>query len=456
MKRYVGDQVMLPSGFASQVGIDVEDGTIVAVTPSLDEASSHGRERLAGIVIPGLPNLHSHTFQRGMAGLAETRGPASDSFWTWRQVMYHFLAELTPEDVEAIAAMAFLEMLERGFTSVAEFHYLHHDRGGVPYANIAEHGEAIARAAHATGIGLTLLPVLYTHGNFGGAEPNPGQRRFLNQFDDFVRLVEGAKSAIARLPDAKLGVAPHSLRAVSPDDLTAASTLVPDGPVHLHIAEQVKEVDDCLAWSGKRPVEWLFANQAVDARWCLIHATHLTDAETDLIAASGAVVGLCPLTESNLGDGIFPGERFVHGGGRFGVGTDSNIEISAPGELKTFEYSQRLLHRRRNVLPSREGESTGELLYQKALAGGAQALGRRIGAISVGSRADWVVLNSSHPDLIAGDGHRWLDSYLFVAGHSLIEHVYAGGVPVVTAGRHHARDEIVPSYVQSIRRLAAK
>src|SRR5690606_11701310 len=290
----------------------------------------------------GLPNLHSHTFQRGMAGLAETRGPSGDSFWTWRQVMYGFLGALTPEDVEAVAAYAFLEMLEGGFTAVAEFHYLHHGPDGAPYANLAEHCERIAAAAETTGIGLTLLPVFYAQGGFGAQPANEGQRRLLNDPERFAQLLEGARKAVASLPDARVGIAPHSLRAVTPESLAAVLPLAEGGPVHIHIAEQVKEVEDCLAWSGRRPVEWLLDNAPVDGRWCLIHATHLTDAEVGGIARSGAVAGLCPITEANLGDGIFAGVEFAGQGGLYGVGSDSNIEITAPGELRQLEYSQRL------------------------------------------------------------------------------------------------------------------
>jgi formiminoglutamate deiminase len=452
MRRLILDHALLAHGWARNVGLDIEGGTIVAVYP---DASTEGRERVAGIALPGLPNLHSHTFQRGMAGLAETRGPEGDSFWTWRQVMYRFLGSLTPDDVEAIAAFAMMEMLEGGFTALAEFHYLHHDAQGRPYPDIAELSGRIAAAAQETGMGLTLLPVFYAQGGFGGAAPAEGQRRFINDVESYTRLLEGTHKAIAGLDDAVVGIAPHSLRAVTPESLNEIVEMAGEGPIHIHIAEQVKEVEDCLAWSGQRPVAWLLDHAPVDRRWCLIHATHLDPQEVKGIAASGAVAGLCPITEANLGDGIFEGVDYLANCGRFGVGSDSNIEISAPGELKQFEYSQRLKHRARNVLAEHEGQSTGRSLYGKAMAGGAQALGRKIGAILEGHRADFVVLDADHPDLACVSGDRWIDSYVFVAGKAAIDAVFVAGKPVVRSGRHVNRDAIRNRYARSMARILA-
>jgi formimidoylglutamate deiminase len=452
MRRLILDQALLPGGWAMNVALDIEGGTIAAVHSG---ASAEGRERIAGVTLPGLPNLHSHTFQRGMAGLAETRGPEGDSFWTWRQVMYRFLGKLTPDDVEAVAAFAMMEMLEGGFTALAEFHYLHHDADGRSYGDIAELSGRIAAAAQETGMGLTLLPVFYAQGGFGGAAPTEGQRRFINDVESYTRLLEGARKAVAGLDDAVVGIAPHSLRAVTPESLGEVVAMAGERPVHIHIAEQVKEVEDCLAWSGQRPVAWLLDHAPVDRRWCLIHATHLDPQEVKGIASSGAVAGLCPITEANLGDGIFEGIDYLAAGGRFGVGSDSNIEISAPGELKQFEYSQRLKHRARNVLAEREGQSTGRSLYENALTGGAQALGRRIGAIAEGHRADLVVLDANHPDLAAVSGDRWLDSYVFVAGEAAIDTVFVAGEPVVRSGRHVKRDAIRARYARAMARILA-
>jgi len=433
------------------VRIRIADGRILSVEAGAN--APDGAERIRGAALPGLPNLHSHCFQRGMAGLAERRGPASDSFWTWRQVMYRFLERLDPDDVEAIAAMAMVEMLEGGFTSLAEFHYLHHAPDGSAYDNPAELSGRIVAAAAETGIGLTLLPVAYAQGGFGGAAPVAGQRRFINTLEGFLRLREAAGRFAANGPGLVLGVAPHSLRAVTPDQLAAILAGCPEGPVHIHIAEQMREVEDCLAWSGQRPVEWLMTHAAVDPRWCLVHATHMTAEETRSVAASGAVAGLCPITEANLGDGLFPGADFAARGGTFGVGSDSNVEISAAAELRLYEYGQRLFRRERNVLAAHEGQSTGEALYSAALAGGARALARNVGALAPGLSADIVVLDIDHPALAPIDAEHWLDAYVFVAGVGAIKTVFAAGRTVVDAGRHVARERIASRFIERLARL---
>jgi formimidoylglutamate deiminase len=450
MPRFFFTSALLPDGWATNVAVDVEDGTIRKVGC---DASRQAGDISCGIALPGLASLHSHTFQRGMAGLGETRGPSQDSFWSWRQVMYRYLAMLDPDDIEAIAAYAFLEMLEGGFTAVGEFHYLHHAPGGTSYADPAETSTRIAAAALASGIGLTHLPVFYAQGGFGGQPAAEGQARFLNSPDGFERLHAAAVKAIAGVPDSRIGIAPHSLRAVTPENLVDLLAAHPDGPVHMHIAEQIREVEDCLAWSGRRPVEWLFDHIAVDARWCLIHATHMQPHEGRALAGSGAVAGLCPITESSLGDGIFDAPTMIEAKGAFGVGTDSNVEITAPGELRQLEYSQRLGLRARNIFAPEAGVSTGAALYRGALAGGAQALGRQIGRLAPGYRADFVILDPDAPDLahVAGDGV--LDQYIFVAGAKVIKAVYVGGDLRVENGRHLAREAIASRYKSVMRRL---
>jgi formiminoglutamate deiminase len=450
-KRLFFAHALLPSGWARDVIFSIENGVITAVAAN---SSSLDAEIISGVALPGLPNLHSHAFQRGMAGLTEIRGETQDSFWTWRQLMYRFIDALTPDDVEAIAAFAYVEMLEGGFTSVAEFHYLHHDENGRAYSDLAEMAARIAAASRETGIGLTLLPSFYNFSGFCGAASIHGQRRFINDPARFLALLEKSRAAIAPLDDAAIGIAPHSLRAITPETLSEVLKSVPNGPVHIHVAEQTKEVDDCVAWSGQRPVAWLLDHMPVDRRWVLIHATHMTDDETAGVAKAGAVIGLCPLTEASLGDGIFEGPRFIDGGGVFGVGSDSNIEITAPGELKQLEYSQRLAYRIRNAVARHAGESTGRALYEHALAGGAQASGRTIGALAVGKRADIVTLDTSHPDLCAVTGDRWLDAMTFVAGKSAIDSIFVGGKRVVEGGRHVKRSAITARYQRVMQRLA--
>jgi formimidoylglutamate deiminase len=346
-------------------------------------------------------------------------------------------------------------MLEQGFTRVGEFHYLHHDHDGAPYANPAEMATRIARAAEITGIGLTLLPSFYAHGSFGGAAPHAGQRRFICSIDQFAKLIAAARMVIRTLPGANVGIAPHSLRAVTPDELAAIVPLADAGPVHIHAAEQIQEVEDCIAWSGHRPVQWLLEHAPVDQRWCLIHATHMTAAEVISLARSGVVAGLCPVTEASLGDGIFPALEFRDAGGRFGVGTDSNVLIGVADELRQLEYGQRLKHRERNVLSGRSGVSTGRALLDDALAGGSQALGQETVGLQVGARADIVTLDTTHPSLAGRRRDAILDGWIFAAGAGSIACVWAGGNKVVEGGRHRLRERARETFNAAVRRLAA-
>jgi formiminoglutamate deiminase len=382
-----------------------------------------------------------------MAGLAEQRGDSADSFWTWRRTMYDFLERLTADDVQAVAALVCSEMLEAGFTTLGEFHYLHHDPTGRPYGDPAELAGRIVAAASATGIGLTLLPVFYAHGGFGGLPPTPGQRRFINDIDGFGRLMESAGRHVRNYPGARIGIAPHSLRAATVDEITQILPLASGGPIHIHVAEQTTEVEDCVAWSGRRPVEYLLDSLPVDARWCAIHATHMTTAETEALAHSGAVAGLCPETEANLGDGIFNAQHFLAVGGRFGIGSDSHIHIGLAEELRLLEYGQRLTSRSRNVLCAR-GEGTGDTLFRAAVSGGAQALGQPVDGLKAGQRADFVVLDETHPSLIGRPVGRMIDGWIFAGDKSCVRDVHVAGRRVVADGRHVARDRIRADYAK--------
>ncbi|PBB42482.1 formimidoylglutamate deiminase [Mesorhizobium sp. WSM3866] len=437
MTAIFAEQALLPGGWRGNVRIAFDGGRISEVEVG---SSAHAGDERHAIVLPGMPNLHSHAFQRGMAGLAELRGPSADSFWSWREVMYRFALSMTPDQVEAVAAQLYVEMLEAGFSRVGEFHYLHHDRDGQPYANIAEMAERIAAAAADTGIGLTLLPVFYAHSAFGGAAPNEGQRRFINDVGPFERLLEKTREGVRSLEQAVVGVAPHSLRAATPDELNAVAAMAPNGPIHIHVAEQVKEIEDCIAWSGKRPVELLLGHAEVDRRWCLIHATHMTEAETIAMAKAGAVAGLCPITEANLGDGTFAAPLFIEHGGRFGVGSDSNVLIGPPDELRQLEYSQRLAHRARNVL-ARAGGSTGRALFEAALDGGSIALGAGPSTLAVARPADFVSLDASHPSLAGKAGDAIFDAWIFANG-SKVDCVWVHGKKQVSGGRHVKREAV--------------
>ncbi|PZO77338.1 MAG: formimidoylglutamate deiminase [Sphingomonas hengshuiensis] len=435
-------QALLPCGWARDVRISLAGGRIAAIDPGVPPLPDDDR---CATLLPGMPNLHSHAFQRLMAGLAETRtGPAGDDFWGWRTLMYRLVGSITPDDLAAIAAMAFCEMVESGFTRVGEFQYLHHQPDGRPYADPAAMAAALAQAAEATGIALTLLPVFYAHAGFGGTPPQDGQRRFVTGLDEFATLLDASRRAVATLGDAVVGVAPHSLRAVTPEELALLATMAPDAPLHLHIAEQRREVADCIAWSGQRPVDWLLSHHAVDARWCLVHATHVTAQECSALAASGATVGLCPVTEANLGDGIFPAAAFVGAGGRFGIGSDSNVRIDLAEELRLLEYGQRLTLERRAVLVA-GGWSNGRTMFNAARAGGHAALGGGP-QIAVGERADLVALRPAPRD--AGD--RALDGWIFARGS--VERVWRAGREVVRDGRHTARDAIEAGFADVLRR----
>ena len=443
---------LLPSGWADNVQVVVTGDTITSVTTGALPGIGDEHHRLA---IPGVASLHSHAFQRGMAGLAEIRGDTADTFWTWREVMYRFALSMTPDDTEAVATLLYVEMLEQGFTRVGEFHYLHHDHDGLPYADLAEMTTRIARAAESAGIGLTMLPSFYAHGSFGGAEPHAGQRRFICSVDQFAALVTATRTALRALPGANVGIAPHSLRAVTPDELTAIMPLAEGAPIHIHAAEQTREVEDCIAWSGQRPVAWLLEHAPLDRRWCLIHATHMTGGETTALAATGAVAGLCPVTEASLGDGIFPAREFLEAGGRFGVGTDSNVLVGVTDELRQLECGQRLKHRERNVLSGGPGISTGRALFDAALAGGAQALAQPTIGIQPGSRADIVTFDTNHPSLAGRRGDALLDGWIFAAKADAIDCVWAGGSKVVEGGRHRLRQRARENFNAAVRGLVA-
>lgn len=451
MSTIHAERALTPDGWRQNVRLTLADGRIA----SLDEGAPAPGDERAAILLPAMPNLHSHAFQRAMAGLAEIRGPGVDTFWVWRETMYRFALSMTPDDVQAVAAQLYVEMLEAGFGSVGEFHYLHHDTDGRPYSDVAAMASAIAAAGSETGIGLTLIPVLYAHSTFGGAAPNPGQRRFVSDRDVFARLVEASEAALAPLDGSVLAIAAHSLRAVTPDELAFAAALKPDAPMHIHAAEQVKEVDDCLAWSGQRPVEWLLDNAGLSSRWCLIHATHMTGSETEGLARSGAVAGLCPITEASLGDGVFPAREFVDAGGSFGIGSDSNILIGVADELRQLEYAQRLSRRSRNVL-AEPGASTGRALLTAALVGGATALGRATPAIAAGAPADFVSLNAEHPALIGRTDDAILDSWIFGASRPAVDSVWVRGRKLVSGGQHGRREAVFAKFRAAVEGLAAR
>ncbi|MBL5902291.1 formimidoylglutamate deiminase [Serratia fonticola] len=450
MPAYFASRALLPTGWAHNVRLEVDaHGQLAQVTPNAD---SDGCLHLHGDVVPGMPNLHSHAFQRAMAGLAEVAGNPQDSFWTWRDLMYRLVQRLTPEQVGIIARQLYIEMLKGGYTQVAEFHYLHHTPEGKAYADRGEMTGRLSEAALQAGIGMTLLPVLYSYAGFGAQPAQAGQRRFIQSAESYLEQQQVIARQLAGQPLQNQGLCFHSLRAVElgqMQQILAASdqTL----PVHIHIAEQQKEVNDCLAWSGQRPVAWLYEHLPVDSRWCLVHATHLDREELEQLARSKAVAGLCPTTEANLGDGIFPGDSYLHHQGRWGIGSDSHVSLNVVEELRWFEYEQRLRDQRRNRLTTPEQPAVADVLYQQALRGGAQACGTAIGKLVVGYRADWLVLDGDDPYLASAPDASILNRWLFAGGKEQIRDVFVAGRQVIEQGRHALQQQSSAEFLQVLK-----
>ena len=455
MNVLFAEAALLPSGWARHVRLTIDDAGAIARVEA--DASEAGAERLAGPVVPGMPNLHSHAFQRGMAGLTEQGGRGGDDFWGWREVMYRFLAALQPEDVRAIAAQLYLEMVCAGYTAVGEFHYLHNAPDGTPYADRAAMAQAILDAAGEIGIGLTLMPSLYQSGSFGGAAPTSGQRRFISGTDEVLASIAMLMARHRDDPQVRIGIAPHSLRAVPPEPLAAAvgalRRLDASAPIHIHVAEQQREVDQCLAWSRARPVDWLLDHAPVDEHWCIVHATHMTADERTHLARSGAVAALCPTTEGNLGDGFFDLAKYLRAGGRWGIGTDSHVSIDPAEELRWLDYGQRLRAERRMALGDRGG---GTALWSAAAEGGRQALGRPIGRIETGSRADLVVLDGDAPALYGRSGDMIADSLVFAGRAKLVRDVMIGGRWRVRERHHAAEQRIDDAYRRTLDRILSR
>ena len=447
--RLHASRALLPGGWARDVAVDVgRDGTIEAVT---QDVAADGEERVDALV-PAMPNVHSHAFQRGVAGRTGHAGASGeDSFWTWRQAMYEFLEALDPDGMEAIAAQVYVEMAKAGYGTVAEFHYVHHDAAGRRYADPAELSGRVLAAATRAGMPITLLPVYYAHGGFAAAPPSAAQRRFVTTVDEFARLL-GAIAPLARAAGAVVGVAPHSLRAVTREELDGVVAAAPPGsPVHIHVAEQTREVEECVAWSGKRPVEWLL-ERGVDARWCLVHATHMVERETRALAASRAVAGIAPTTEADLGDGTFPGVAYTGAAGRWGIGSDSNAIVDPFAELRQLEYSQRLFWHRRNLMHHGSDASIGTAMWLAACAGGAQACGRRTGAIVAGAAADLVVLNTDDVALAGHDDATLLDAAIFGPCRAPVRHAMLAGRWVVRDGRHRDEEAVRSAFTGAMKR----
>jgi formimidoylglutamate deiminase len=439
------------SGWQKDVSVSVDqNGMIESVAAGAKDGTL-----ITGIAIPAVPNVHSHAHQRLMMGLAERAGPGADSFWTWREAMYGFALKLSPDDLEAVAAQAYVEMVKAGFSSVGEFQYLHHQPDGSAYDEPAEMSLRCISAAEQAGIAITMLPTLYNYSGFGGQAATSGQRHFVNDADRFLEIYGTLNDVCKANPLRRLGISPHSLRAVTPELLrTVLNGIADEARVHIHVAEQVKEVEDCLAWSGKRPVEFLLDEFEVSSRWCVIHATHMTAGETQELAKSGAIAGLCPTTEANLGDGIFPADTFMKQGGGIAIGSDSQITISPAEDLRMLEYSQRLRDRTRNALASGAGASTGRSLLEAVLKGGSACLDQPVGAIAVGRRCDIAVLDDGHPAMTGRECDAALDTWIFSAGNAAVKDAIVGGSQVVKDRRHINEDRIQKKFAETVGRLS--
>lgn len=471
MMKYYAKNILLSQGWATDKTLTIEKGIITAITDGKDEAAS----LLTGAVIPGMVNCHSHAFQRAFAGFSEQGSEGQDSFWTWRKIMYKFLAQLSHDDAQVIAQQLYIEMLKMGYTRVAEFHYLHHDIDGSPYSGtpcsdnsdsndevvngLATMAQAIFKAAKNSGIGLTLLPVLYQYAGFGQQAPSEGQKRFINATEQFNQLVSDCFELTKQYPNTNIGIAPHSLRAVDKEAIIAAvkhvRALDDKAPIHIHIAEQQQEVNDCLQHYSKRPVQWLLDNIELDEHWCLIHATHINEQEQQGIVASKAIAGICPTTEANLGDGVFPTSEFLALNGTFAIGSDSHISVNPIEELRWLEYVQRLTKQQRALLAATETPSVGQNLWQKAARGGAQSTNSNTGTLALGKQADLLVLDEQQTRLFANNHQHLLDSVIFASQKNIIKGVMVNGIWVVQNGQHAHQQSSADNFAKLLTKLSA-
>ena len=454
-KKIHAQNILLATGWATDKTLTITDGEIKAIESGYIE----GAEKVAGTIIPGMINCHSHAFQRAFAGFSEQGSEGQDSFWTWRKIMYKFLAQLTTENAEVIASQLYIEMLKMGYTRVAEFHYLHHDINGDNHDSLSAMAKALFNAAKTSGIGLTMLPVLYQFSGFGSQAPNDGQKRFINSTKQFNELVSDCFKLSEQYDNSNVGIAPHSLRAVDKTSLQQAVSHVRNldakAPIHIHIAEQQKEVDDCLAHFGKRPVQWLLDNMELDANWCLIHATHIDKNERQGIINRQAIAGICPTTEANLGDGIFPTTEFLAQNGTFAIGSDSHISVNPIEELRWLEYAQRLIKQQRAILASNQELSVGANLWKKAALGGAQSTNSNTGELAVGKQADLVVLDDNQTRLFAHSKQHLLDSVIFASQKNPVKDVMVNGHWVILAGQHNSEVIVENAFANILNQLSA-
>lgn len=456
MKSFFFKHLLQRDGWKSNVRIDIDgQGKIISLT---ENGESNNAEIIEGFALPGFQNAHSHAFQYAMAGLAEVHDvtQTSDDFWSWREAMYKLALQVTPDQMEAIATMLYSEMVRHGYTNVAEFHYVHHQKNGEPYPNIAEMGSRMIAAAKTAGINITLVPIFYQKGGFGQA-PNDRQRRFISKdIATYLKLLEASKEACKAYEGANIGIGIHSMRGVEPKDIAEIAKNGPqDIPFHIHVSEQLKEIEDSIVYLGKRPVEWLLENVKMNNRFHLVHATHLTDDETKGIAKSGANVVICPTTEGNLGDGLFPLKNFQNAGGKWSIGTDSHIGINPLEELRVLDYGQRLISHQRNSFTSSNQGDSGMVAIEMATLAGRKAMNNFSETyFGIGDQLNVAILNQNAPLLATSSIKKLTSSIVYTADVSHQWGTIINGQLVASSGKHHSQDLITQNFIKTINELS--
>lgn len=458
MKTYKLKGLLTSKGFMSNSYVTVGDNGIISSIASTTE--SIDVEQLNAFALPGFQNAHSHAFQYAMAGLAERHATnqTPDDFWSWREAMYKLALTISPDDLENIAAMLYTEMLRHGYTNVAEFHYVHHDKDGKEFGNVSEMGERLVAAAKRAGIGITLVPIFYQKGGFG-KEPSEGQKRFISKdIDTYLDLLEAAQKSTKLYEHANLGLGIHSMRGVEPALIAEiAANGAQNLPFHIHISEQLKEIEDSISYLGKRPVEWMLDNVEMNDRFHLVHATHLTNKETDGIALSGANVVLCPSTEGNLGDGIFPLRRFQEKGGKWSIGTDSHIGINPFEELRLLDYGQRLISHKRNTFYSNSQGDSGLYAYDQVTVAGRKAMNNyNQEYFKIGEPFNAVLIDADAPLIASSSLENLPSTILYCTDASMQYGTISHGKLLVKEGKHESYDSIKDDFTKTIQGLASR
>jgi len=452
MKQYTFKGILQNEGWIENAGVTIDrDGIIV------DIEQVQSSEIDFGYALPGFQNAHSHAFQYAMAGLAEKHdaNATHGDFWSWREAMYKLALNVSPNQLEAIATMLYSEMVRHGYTSVAEFHYVHHDKNGHQYDNLAEMGSRLIAAAETTGINITLVPIFYQKGGFG-IEPNAGQKRFISSnIDDYLKLLDASQAACKQYKGANIGIGIHSMRGVEPNDIAEIAKFGPQNlPFHIHISEQLKEIEDSINYLGKRPVEWLAENVELSDRFHLVHATHLTENETVSIAQSGANVVICPTTEGNLGDGIFPLRKFQELGGKWSIGTDSHVSLNPLEELRLLDYGQRLTSHKRNTYNSANQGDSGLYAVEMASTAGRKAMNNyEEKFFEIGKPLNACIYNHKAPLIGTSSIENMASTLVYSSDASMQSGTIVNGKEIVKNGKHINDESISNKFFETLKEL---